>query len=664
MGQNIAEKIAQAHRVAGPQRPLRAGDFVSLRPRHVMTHDNTAAVLQKFRGIGAGSVADPTQPIFALDHDIQNKGEANQAAYREIERFAREQGVCFYPAGCGIGHQLLVENGHVVPGSLVVASDSHANTYGALGALGTPVVRTDAAALWATAEFWWVIPPTVKVTLHGSLGSGVSGKDVILTLCGLFHGKEVLNHAIEFGGPGVASLSMDSRFTIANMSTEWGALSAWFPVDRLTLAFLSDRRQRLLDSGQQRISAEQLATWEREPLAADGDASYAAEIIVELDEIEAQVAGPDTVDRTVSLREITAQQIPVNKAYLVSCVNARYEDLASAAEVLAGQHIAPGVELYVAAASAEIQARAEAAGLWALFATAGATFLPPSCGPCIGLGTGLLGAGEVGISATNRNFKGRMGSRDARCYLASPAVVAASALMGRICGPQQGLSADDGAATPRQATKEVARYQPFATRVAPELEAVGIAAGFPPQLEGRLIYLPVDNLNTDGIYGKEYTYRGDMSLAQMAEVVMHNYDPDFAARCGAGDIVVGGHNFGTGSSREQAVTALAAKGIALVIAASFSQTYLRNAFNNGFLCVENAQLSDWLRAHYGDRRLAGERTIVAEQPLRVDFALGKMTLGEQTFTFAPLSQVAQKLVLDGGIENQVKKRLADTAAGR
>jgi homoaconitate hydratase len=181
MGQTIVEKIAQKHMTEGPARPLRTGDFLSIRPHRCMTHDNTSAVMSKFKGIGAKKVKDPQQLTFALDHDIQNQDEANLKKYRAIEAFAKEQGVDFYPAGSGIGHQIMVERGYVVPGSFVVASDSHSNMYGALGAIGTPIVRTDAAAVWATGEFWWQIPRSIQVVLEGKLPDGVTGKDVIIT---------------------------------------------------------------------------------------------------------------------------------------------------------------------------------------------------------------------------------------------------------------------------------------------------------------------------------------------------------------------------------------------------------------------------------------------------------------------------------------------------
>src|SRR6266702_7828111 len=254
MGQTITEKIAQTHMSEGPSRLLRKGDFLSIRPRRCMTHDNTSAVMSKFKGIGAKKVKDSQQLVFALDHDIQNQDEANQKKYRAIEAFAKEQAVDFYPAGSGIGHQIMVERGYVVPGSFVVASDSHSNMYGALGAIGTPIVRTDAAAVWATGEFWWQIPRTIQVVLEGKLPEGVSGKDVIITLCGLYNHDEALNAAVEFSGPGVASLPMDVRLSISNMSTEWGPIVSWFPVDEVTIRYLRDSHRRLQEQGLERFT--------------------------------------------------------------------------------------------------------------------------------------------------------------------------------------------------------------------------------------------------------------------------------------------------------------------------------------------------------------------------------------------------------------------------
>jgi len=649
MGQTVVEKIAQSHMAEGPNRPLRAGDFLSVRPYHVMTHDNTSAVMKKFKAIGATHVQDSAQPVLTADHDIQNTDETNLAKYRSMQAFAREHRIDFYPPGTGIGHQLMVEMGYVLPGTFVVASDSHSNMYGALGAIGTPVVRTDAAAIWATGEFWWQIPRTIQVVLEGKLAPGVTGKDVIITLCGVYNREEVLNAAVEFAGPGVASLNIDARLSIANMSTEWGSLVGWFPVDDITLSYLEARNRELLAQGITRMPQEKLAEWRADPPAPDPDAVYAGRIVLNLSDVTPHVSGPDTVQVMHSVAEIAKTKVAIQKAYLVSCVNSRLEDLEAAAWVLRGKKVAVGVQFYLAAASRSVQEEAERRGVWQVLLDAGAHALPSGCGPCIGLGAGLLEPGEVGISATNRNFKGRMGSRDAQCYLGSPEVVAASAVAGYICGPGE-----------PQSHNVRYRFEPVAATSA-EAEPVEILPGFPASVRGRLVFLPQDNLNTDGIYGKDYTYREDMTPDMMARVVMDNYDPQFAERAAAGDIVVGGFNFGTGSSREQAVTALKYKGISLVIAGSFSQTYLRNAFNNGFLCLETPELVNRLRSMFCEAVAQNEKTIIPGDGIEVDFAASTIRYAGETFTFPALGSVAQSLVVAGGVENLVSRRLSDGA---
>ncbi len=645
MPQTMVEKIAQTHLAEGPKRPLRAGDFLSIRPFHVMTHDNTSAVMSKFKAIGARKIYDSRQLVFALDHDIQNHDESNLKKYRSIEAFAKEHDVDFYPAGSGIGHQIMVERGYVVPGSFVVASDSHSNMYGALGAIGTPIVRTDAAAVWATGEFWWQIPRTIQVVLEGKLQQGVTGKDVIIALCGLYNHDEALNAAVEFSGPGVASLSMDARFSISNMSTEWGPIVGWFPVDEVTIRYLRGVHGRLMAQGIQRFAEEDLHRWATSPPRPDPDAAYAARIVLDLSQVTPHVSGPDTVQVMQSVAEMEKKKVAIQKAYLLSCVNSRADDLEAAAQVLRGRKVAASVKFYLGAASAWVQQEAEKRGTWQTLLEAGAIPLPPSCGPCIGLGTGLLEKGEVGISATNRNFKGRMGSREAQCYLASPEVVAASAVAGYITGPYS-----------VEAQTPVRQYQEFAA-AGHTAERVEILPGFPDRVKGRLVFMPQDNVNTDAIYGKDYTYRDDMTPEMMARVIMENYDPQFASRTRDGDVIVGGFNFGTGSSREQAVTCLKAKGIPLVIAASFSQTYLRNAYNNGFLCIEVPALVRRLREQFAAEVASKEKTIIPGEAVEIDFISSALRWRGESFHFPPLGAVPQSLVIAGGAENVIARKL-------
>ncbi|MGD9253449.1 MAG: aconitase family protein, partial [Holophagae bacterium] len=455
---------------------------------------------------------------------------------------------------------------------------------------------------------------------------------------------EVLNAAVEFHGEGVAGLSMSERLTISNMTTEWGALVGWFPFDEVTSEYLSERATILAANGHgERLDAEMIAGWETDPPTPDADASYAAEITLDLESVSPHVAGPDGVGVMRSVAEMAEEQITVHKAYLLSCTNARFDDLVEAAAVLRGRRVAPDVELYLAAASAEVQAAAEEDGSWADLISAGAHALPPGCGACIGLGVGLLEPGEVGISATNRNFKGRMGARDAQAYLASPAVVAASAIAGYITGPE-----DLGSSVPGYAFTDLG-WRPLEREVT-------IVGGFPSALDGRALLLPVDSLNTDGIYGKDVTYRDDLTPDEMATHAMANYDPDFQEIAADGDIIVAGRNFGAGSSREQAATALKYRGIQMVIAASFSQTYLRNAFNNAFICLESPALSEAIRSAHAEEAERGTKTIPAGD-LTIDFPNARATWRGETYSLSPLGPAAQELVLAGGLEALTKKRL-------
>src|SRR5213596_3526209 len=654
MGLTLVEKIAARHADGlAPGTQVHSGDFVSIRPRHVMTHDNTGAVIPKFKQIGATSIADPAQPVFAIDHDIQNTSPENLAKYAKIEAFAREHDIDFYPPGTGISHQVMVEQGYVVPGSMVVASDSHSNLYGAAAALGTPVVRTDAASIWATGATWWQVPPVAKVVLKGKLSPGVVGKDVIIALCGLFNKDQVLNHTVEFVGEGVTNLAMSARMTIANMTTEWGALAGVFPFDKVTVDYTRSRVPEFTKpkrpgkrgpNSRSGYNTTDIDNWwkNRTDLSADSDAEYAIKLELDLATVVPHVSGPNEVKTMVSLPEMERKHVPIQKAYLLSCVNARFEDLHDAAEVVRAQggHVADGVEFYLAPASAEVQARSESNGDWQALVGAGAIPLPPGCGACIGLGRGLVQKGETSISATNRNFKGRMGDRDAYVYLGSPAVVAASALAGFIRAPKAFAERPAGTAVRRAPSKPQSPG------------SVEIIAGFPESVRGRVLFIDKDNLNTDGIYGSKHTYRDDMTPEQMAAVTFENYDPNFNTLYQKGDIVVGGLNFGSGSSREQAATALKFKGIPCVIAASFSETYKRNAFNNGFVVFECPELVSHLRVTLQNRA----PTTVAPE-ITIDYAKSVLTMDGKSFPFPPLSPAAQELIVAGGAEKLVASRL-------
>lgn len=662
MAQTLIEKIVQRFAVDLAQNcEVHSGDYLNIKPAYVMTHDNTGAVIPKFLNIFRENsnlnkikIANPRQLVFTLDHNVQDTSEKNLSKYKKIENFAKEMGIDFYPAGRGIGHQIMCEEGYAFPGTMVVASDSHSNMYGGLGCLGTPIVRTDAASIWATGKTWWQIPPVIKVILKGKLRPGVSGKDLIISLCGFFNNDEVLNHAIEFSGDGVSSLSIDQRLTISNMSTEWGALAGVFPIDETTINWLKNRAKSITHRYQQyyqstdnnnnnhpRLNYNKIHKLEKRILKADEEAFYEKEIIINLESIQPSVSGPNTVKIMKSLSEIKSSEIKINKAYLVSCVNSRVDDLAEAAEVVRNKKVAKGVKFYIAAASKEVQEESEQRGDWQTLLQAGAIPLPSGCGPCIGLGTGLLEDGDVGIAATNRNFKGRMGSPNAQAYLASPSVVAASAIAGKIDYSWEYC--------PRKISYEF-KINSKNNGKSPEVEFVD---GFPQSMKGEIIFCYQDNLNTDGIYPGKYTYVDDLTPEQQANVVMENYDPQFIQIAREGDILAGGFNFGTGSSREQAATAIKYKGIKLLIAGSFNETYKRNAFNNGLLLLECPQFINELKSRFGKEKLTIRTGIISG----INFLNSEIIFDNNKYSFSPVGKAAQELIILGGLENWIMNYL-------
>lgn len=499
-----------------------------------MTHDNTGPVISKFLSLSCSSIANPRQPVFALDHDVQNHSDTNVKKYKKIEAFAKEHGVDFYPAGRGIGHQIIVEEGYAWPGKMVVASDSHSNHYGGVGCLGTAIVRTDAAGIWATGKFWWQIPRIVSVSLNGRLSTGVTGKDVIVALAGLFNKDEVLNAAIEFTGSGIEHIPVDERLTIANMTTEWGAVAGVFPADKpleqwYDGVFKRAELRRFIDPSTQepsgvhpRLNHDRLQMALQTAPFSDPGATYASRLSLDLSTLVPHVSGPNSVKIATPLPKLMDPPVKINKAYLVSCTNSRASDIKAAADVLRGGRVADGVEFYIAAASSRVQEESEESGDWQALVEAGAKTLPAGCGPCIGLGVGLLEKGEVGISATNRNYKGRMGHPEAIAYLASPAVVAASAAKGYICGPDSldlsKLPSFDRPSIGIEIPDTVSSGTESSTSSDANLQPV--LEGFPESFSGPLVFAPQDNLTTDGMYPGKYTYQDDITPERQAEVVM------------------------------------------------------------------------------------------------------------------------------------------------
>ncbi|KAJ0160359.1 Homoaconitase, mitochondrial [Colletotrichum tanaceti] len=682
--QTLTEKIVQRHAVGLPEgKVVRSGDYVQIEPSRCMSHDNTWPIAKKFMSMGATRIKDPSQLVFALDHDI--------------EAFAKTHGVPFFPAGYSIGHQVMVEELFVWPGNMCVASDSHSNMYGALANFGVAVVRADAAGIWVTGKSWFQVPPVAKVTFTGTLPPGVTGKDVIVALCGLFK-SDVLNHAVEFTGSEetMASISIDNRLTISNMSTEWSALAAMFPMDQTLKRWLRYKATEAAmfpdRTTKERITHEKIDELYANPVQSDPGAHYAKQLYLNLSTLSPYISGPNSVKISTPLSELAPEKIKVDKAYIVSCTNSRASDLAAAAKVFQDAakanggkipKIAEGVKLYVAAASTREQEIAEDEGSWQTLLEAGSIPLPASCGPCIGLGTGLLEDGEVGISASNRNFKGRMGSRNALAYLASPEVVAASALNGVISGPgvyevpenYAGVEFGYGTGAPATTESELGNVLEQLESLIDRAESsvgnsdvktttTAILPGFPEKISGEIVFCDADNLDTDNIYpGKwKYTYQDDITTEGMASVCMSNYDPNFQVVAKPNDILVSGFNFGCGSSREQAATSILAKQIPLVVAGSFGSIFSRNSVNNALLGLEVPRLIERLRATFGSDKVLTRRTQwtltwdVARSVVQVQEGEGGDCWEEKVGEFpANLQEIVAKGGLTKWIQNEIEK---------
>jgi 3-isopropylmalate/(R)-2-methylmalate dehydratase large subunit len=418
MGQTFAEKILAQK--AG-LKEVEPGQIVTVQPDKLLTHDNTAAIAKIFHEIGVKRLARPEISVIVLDHVVPAATEAHAKNHQQIRRFVSEQGIeSFYDVGEGICHQVLPEKGHALPGYLIVGSDSHTPTHGAFGAFAAGIGRTEAAAVMATGEIWLMVPHSFRIVVKGRMPKGVYAKDLILFIIGDLGADGADYRSVEFAGPVIERMSVASRMVLCNMVAEMGAKAGSVEPDEKTLAWLSGRAK---------------ATFS--PVSADPDAVYERVLEYDVDDLSPQVARPHTVDNVVPVEDVAGTRI--DQAFIGTCTNGRLQDFREAARILRGRQVAPNTRLLILPASREVLLAAVAEGLVTDLASAGALILNTGCGPCLGAHEGVMAPGEVTISTANRNFKGRMGCKDAEIYLASPATVAASALTGEITDPRQFL---------------------------------------------------------------------------------------------------------------------------------------------------------------------------------------------------------------------------------
>jgi 3-isopropylmalate/(R)-2-methylmalate dehydratase large subunit len=414
-GKTIAEKIFSAH--SGTD--ARAGDIVVADVDFVMGQDGTSPLaIKALEAMGVTGLFDPAKIALVIDHSSPSPIEGVSALHTQMREFGRRTGAKVYDVGCGVCHQLIPENGHVVPGDLMVGCDSHTCTYGALNVFSTGVGSTDGAAAMAAGKLWFRVPQTTKVTYTGRLAPGVFSKDLILYLAGQIGADGATYKALEFGGPVIDALSVEARMTMSNMAIEVGAKAGLMNADAKTLAWFAGRGER-----------------PAAPVEPDADAVYCCELTCDAGLIGPQVAKPHSVDNVSPVEEVAGT--PVAQGFLGTCTNGRLEDLRIAAGILKRRKVHPDVRFIVAPASRRILLDAIAAGYISTLVEAGAALVTPGCGPCVGTHNGVPSDGENVISTANRNFKGRMGNAEAFIYLGSPATVAASVIEGVITDPRK-----------------------------------------------------------------------------------------------------------------------------------------------------------------------------------------------------------------------------------
>ncbi|HEY4212244.1 MAG TPA: 3-isopropylmalate dehydratase large subunit [Steroidobacteraceae bacterium] len=415
----IAEKILATKSGAARVSP---GEIVDAYPDLVMSHTATWRSVSVMRRIGATKLYDADRLAIVLDHVSPAKTEKYAKDQQTSRNFAREYGIKkFYDVDAGIAHLVLMEHGHVKPGDLIVGTDSHCTIYGALGALGTGIGYTEVTSVWVTGKLWMKVPTTLKFTLTGRFAPGVSAKDLMLHLIGTLGADGAGYRSVEFYGDAMPVMSVSERMTMANLAMEMGAKCVFVPPDPVTEGYVTER----LASGARYA-----------PVHADPDAQYEQERSVDLSELEPMVACPHQVENTKPVTEVLGTRI--DQAFLGSCANGKYEDLAVAAGILAGRRVDPRVRLIVSPGSRQILLEAMRSGVLQTLIESGALVTNPGCSACAGDG-GFMADGEVSLSTANRNFIGRMGSNKSSIYLSSPATLAASAIRGSIADPREFL---------------------------------------------------------------------------------------------------------------------------------------------------------------------------------------------------------------------------------
>lgn len=598
MGKTIIEKILGTH--CGKE--VSPGEIVDISIDVRVARDfGGANVVKNLQENGLG-IDDPSKTFFTFDC---NPGGSDQkyATNQQICRvFAREHGIRVYDIDRGIGTHLAIDDGLAVPGSTLVSTDSHANILGAIGAFGQGMGDVDISHAWAFGRVWFKVPPSLKIIFKGMPGPETSPKDLVLGALRQLGANTLLGYDAEFYGEVIDGLDLAGRVTVASMATEMAGIIALFPPNRAVIDFCSHASGRPV-----------------EPVLADPDATYDKTIEIDVDGLKPQISRPGHPEDVVDIDSVTG--VKIGSAFIGSCTNGRYEDLAAAAAVLKGRRVAPGVVLKIVPSTDDVWKRCLDEGIIDIFKKAGALVGNAGCAGCAAGQIGQNGPGEITVSTGNRNFAGKQGKGEV--YLASPEVVAASAVAGAIALP--GAIPDTPVLFPEGGGSETTAARPAA------------AAGDRPTLfKGRVWVIDHDNIDTDMIYHNRY-----LTITDIREMGQYTFDnlggyEDFASKAKPEDIVVVPKNFGAGSSRQQAVDCFESLGVTCIIAESFGAIYERNAINKGFPIV-TAKLID--------------KGLKTGQTIEVNLKTGKIALPSGDEVQGSFSDVQMEIYNKGGLLN-------------
>ncbi len=542
----ITEKIIASH---SKYETVKPGDIIDITIDARAARDfGGANVVKNLNDFGL-TVEDPGRTLFTFDCNPTGSDQKYAVNQHICRQYARNNDIRVYDINAGIGTHLLIEEGYVWPGATAVSTDSHANILGAVGAFGQGMGDMDIAAAWNSGRVWFKVPGSVKLNLIGTVPVGVSAKDVILNLLRIYGANTLLGYSIELYGEATERMTLDERITIASMATEMGAIIILFPPTEEIINYCRSRARSPF-----------------EPVYADQDAFYEISADIDVSTFVPMVARPGEPHDTVGVKELPVTGI--DSAFIGSCTNGRIEDMRATADILRGRKVAPGVVLKIVPATDAIWKQCLDEGLIDVFKQAGALVSNAGCAGCAAGQVGQNGKGEVTVSTGNRNFPGKQGQGSV--FLASPAVVASSSLAGYITTP------DAIPAAPMEFTRSAG--QPVTRAVKPQMTTTQK----PTVIKGRVWLIDRDNIDTDMIFHNRYLAITD--IGEMGQYTFDNLEgyKDFAKKAQPGDIIVAGKNFGSGSSRQQAVDCFVSLGIQAVIARSFGAIYERNAINAAF----------------------------------------------------------------------------------